>query len=417
MEHVTEYPKTRWLMLAAVAVGQMMIGATMICYAPILGVIAREIGVSVGETSAAAMGTIIMAAAFSSIVSGPILDRFGVSRSITAGAMITTIGVMLAPVLCNSLKQIVCARFIMGLGWGPVTACTSMVAARWFPVHQRGMVAGMVGAGISLGIILGFIITPGLMDTVSHWSVAVRGVAIISILALALAVLTNFIQEPAAHEAVSTEDDSGKISSDVALAFKSMPTYVGISCMFLFTWYMNAFNDLTPGYIAIDPPTGLGFGPALAGRFMSSVQVGMLVGSAASGFILMKLFNGKIKPVMILGFFCSALFMFLVQFPFINTSTVLLTACLFLAGFFEAFIIPMVATFIATHYPSTIMGRIYGTTFGISIFGGAIGVFAGSTFLHVTGTYLASITMVGGVALLGMVVAFAMNPPKVFVHT
>ncbi|MBU1171988.1 MAG: MFS transporter [Proteobacteria bacterium] len=416
MENENGYPGTRWLMLAAVAVGQVMIGTTLICYAPILGIIAGDIGVSVGEISAAAMGTIIMAAAISSILSGPILDKFGVARVITLGALITTMGVLLAPVFDNSLREIILVRLIMGMGWGPVTACTSTVAARWFPVHQRGIVAGMVGAGISLGIILGFILTPAFMDAMGHWSLAIRSLVVIPGIALILAFATNFLTEPEIHETVTAEYDSHKISSDVALAFKSLPTYVGILCMFLFTWYMNAFNDLTPGFIAIEPPTGLGMGPAVAGHFMSAVQVGMLLGSAASGFILMKIFKGRIKPVLITGFLFSGVFMFAVKFPLVNSAPPLLTASLFLAGFFEAFIIPMVATFIATNYPSTIMGRIYGTTFGISIFGGAIGVFVGSTFLHMTGTYMISITMVGVVALLGMVASFGINPPKVFTH-
>jgi len=416
MKNSNGYPNTRWLMLAAVTAGQVMIGTTMICYAPILGIVAKDIGVTVGEISAAAMGTVIMAAAFSSILSGPILDKFGVARSITVGALITTIGVLLAPVFDNSIKQIVIVRLIMGIGWGPVTACTSMVAARWFPVEKRGMVAGMVGAGISLGIILGFILTPAFIQAVDHWSLAIRWIAVIPVIALILAFVTNFLTEPETHETVAAEQDSARISSDVALAFKSPATYVGIVCMFLFTWAMNAFNDLTPGFIAIDPPTGLGLGPAAAGQFMSAVQIGMLVGSAASGFILMKIFKGRIKSVMITGFLFAAVFMFSVKFPAINSTPALLAACLFLAGFFEAFIIPMVATFIATNYPSNIMGRIYGTTFGISIFGGAIGVFVGSTFLHITNTYMVSIAVVSAVALLGMVASFFMNSPKAFTH-
>jgi MFS family permease len=416
MQNSDGYPGTRWLMLAAVAVGQVMIGSTMICYAPILGIISKDIGVSVGEISAAAMGTVIMAAAISSILSGPLLDKFGVARSITGGALITTIGMLLVPFFDNSIKQIVIVRLIIGIGWGPVSACTSSVAARWFPENKRGMVAGMVGAGISLGIILGFIITPALIQAVDHWSLAIRGVVIVPAIALILSVITIFLKEPEIHETVIAEQDRARISSDVALAFKSLPTYVGIASMFLFTWLMNAFNDLTPGFIAIDPPTGLGLGPALSGRFMSAVQIGMLLGSAASGFILMKIFKGRIKSVMMTGFLLTAVFMFAVKLPAVNGTPFLLAASLFLAGFFEAFIIPMVATFIATNYPSTIMGRIYGTTFGISIFGGAIGVFVGSTFLHITGTYMASITIVSIVGLLGMCVSFLMNPPKAFTH-
>jgi MFS family permease len=416
MKNSDAYPHTRWLMLAAVMVGQIMIGALIICYAPILGIVSKDIGVTVGEISAAAMGTVIMAAGFSTLLSGPVLDKFGVARSITVGALITTTGVWLAPVLDNSIREIVMVRLIMGIGFGPVSACTSTVAARWFPLEKRGMVAGMVGACISLGIILGFILTPAFLKIVDHWSFAIRWLTVIPAFALCLSFSTNFLTEPDIGETVTAEPDSGKISSHVALAFKSSATYLCIVCMFLFAWAMNAFNDLTPGFIAIDPPTGLGLGPVVAGRFMSAVQVGMLIGSAASGFILMKIFKGRIKAVMATGFCFAALFMFSVKLPAIHSTSGLLTLCLFLAGFFEAFIIPMVTTFIAIHYPSSIMGRIYGTVFGISIFGGGIGVFVGSAFLHMTGAYLVSITVVSVVALLGMMASFLLSPPKAFVQ-
>jgi MFS family permease len=411
-----QYPNTRWLMGAAVIAGQVTIGATMICFAPILGIISKDLGVSVGEISAAAMGTVIMAAAFSSIISGAVLDRFGVPRSIAVGALITTIGMLLAPVFDNSIQQIVLVRILIGVGWGPVSACTSSVAARWFPEEQRGMFAGMVGAGISFGIIIGFIITPAFIHSVSHWSYAIRMVAVVPAIFFVLSLISNFLSEPEVQETIVSEKESSKLSSDMALAFKSPVTYIGIVSMFLFTWVMNAFNDLTPGFIAIEPPIGLGLGPVTAGQFMSAVQVGMLIGSAASGFILMKLFKGKIKPVMVVGFLFAAIFMFSVRLPVINSTSALLAICLFGAGFFEAFIIPMVTTFIATNYPSAITGRIFGITFGISLFGGSIGVFVGSTFLHITGTYLASIAIVTVVGLLGMLTSFLMNPLKAFSH-
>lgn len=416
MEKLETYPNTRWLMLAAIVLGQIMIGITLICYAPILGIIAEDLGVSVGEISAAAMGVVIMASGISSILSGPLIDKIGVARSITLGALITSLGVFLVPTLSHSLKEIILVRVIMGIGFGPFSACTSTVAAKWFPEHQRGMIAGMIGVGISLGIILGFILAPAFMGKVDHWSLAIQMIIVVPIACLVVSFLTNFIKEPEIQEKIIVAHDEDRVSSHIALAFKSPSTYIGIICMFIFTWVMNAFNDLTPGYIAIDPPTGLGFGPAAAGQYMSAVQIGMLLGSAASGLILMKLFKGKIKAVMMTGFLFAAIFSFSVKLPFVYETPKLLIAALFLVGFFEAFIIPMVTTFIAINYPSEIMGRVFGTTFGVSIFGGALGVFVGATFLHTSGNYMLSITIVSVVAILGAAISFLLNPPKVFQH-
>ena len=95
---------------------------------------------------------------------------------------------------------------------------------------------------------------------------------------------------------------------DFKLALRQLPFYAGLLCMFAFMWMQNAFNDLTPGYIAI-PDVGLGFGPAVAGKYMGAVQIGMILGAIACGFIMEKLLKGKIKPVVITGFICTAIFM------------------------------------------------------------------------------------------------------------
>jgi MFS family permease len=218
------------------------------------------------------------------------------------------------------------------------------------------MVAGMVGAGISMGIILGFIPPRPLSGSSATGATPSAGSP--SFPYHFRAVSSHQLHHRTQiHETVAAEHDSNHVQSDLSIAFKSLPTYIGIICMFLFTWVMNAFNDLTPGFIAIAPPTGLGLGPAAAGRFMSAVQIGMLIGSAASGFILMKIFSGRIKAVMFTGFLLTAVFMFSVKLPTVHSTPTLLAITLFLAGFFEAFIIPMVATFIATNYPSSIMAE------------------------------------------------------------
>jgi MFS family permease len=183
--------------------------------------------------------------------------------------------------------------------------------------------------------------------------------------------------------------------------------------MFGFMWIQNAFNDLTPGYIAI-PDIGLGFGPAAAGKFMGAVQIGMILGSIACGFIMEKLLKGKIKPVVMAGFLLAAIFMLCVKFEFVWRIPAFLATCLFFAGFFEGFIVPMVTAFISMYYPKNIVGKVYGISFGISLFGGTIGVFVGSIFLHFTGNYNLSIITVSVVAFIGFIIANGLNRPKVF---
>jgi hypothetical protein len=53
-----------------------------------------------------------------------------------------------------------------------------------------------------------------------------------------------------------------------------------------------------------------------------------------------------------------------------------------------------------------------GLWMGIGLFGGSVGVIAGSVALHHTGNYLASIFLVGGVAFAGLLVSFFLRPPN-----
>ena len=71
-------------------------------------------------------------------------------------------------------------------------------------------------------------------------------------------------------------------------------------------------------------------------------------------------------------------------------------------------------SFIANTYPEHITGSVGGFTMGLGIFGGAIGVAAGSTALHITGMYNISIIIVAVVAVIGAIAGFGIKPIKIF---
>lgn len=410
------YPKFRWFMLLTLIIGNIAIGIIIICFAPILGNIVKDLGVSVGEIAAATMGTTILACAVSTIVSGLLIDKFGLSKPFIVGGLLMSVSMMLTPYLSASVGELVLLRILMGLGAGPISASVSAVAGKWFPENERGIIAGFVGASMSLGIILGLTVTPKLIEISGNWSTGVSWMAVFPILLLIASIITGFAREPENSNGAEQTADLATLKSDIALAFKLPVTYVGIVSMFLFVWVMNAFNDLTPSYIAISPPMGLGMGPVVAGQFMAAVQIGMLIGSAASGFIMGKLFKGSAKVTAMVGFIFAAVFTFSIKFGFVYSAPVLLFGCLFLVGFFEAFVIPCITTFISLHYPPTITGRLFGTTFGISLFGGSLGVFVGATALHITNSYQLPIIIVSVIALVGFLVSNFLVPPTVFLE-
>jgi MFS family permease len=412
MESAMKYPSFRWFVMAAITVAYMGLGMVLIGFAPIVGMVAKEFHITVGQMSFYSMGIAVLTGALATIASGPLIDRFGLKPTLLVGIAITVIGALLVPVVTYSVAGLILLRIFGAIGTGPIGGCISAVAARWFPYKQRGIFAGAVGGGISLGIAIGFIMMgAGLKAYNGDWRAAMLTLAIGPIVGLIMIVIMAiFGKEPRVHDVEVHRP--GEKDRDFTLALRSPTIYVTIVCMFCLTWMMNAFNDLTPGYIAIPKPMGLGLGPAAAGTHMSAVQIGMILGAVFAGFIIDKVFKGNTKPVIFVGFVVAGLTMLSVGYTFVHDSARLFVACLFLAGFFEAFVIPCLTAFIAGNYPYTIVGKVFSLVMGIGIFGGSIGVSVGSGVLHFTSSYRLPIVIVAIVALVGVIATVFLNSAK-----
>ena len=118
-----------------------------------------------------------------------------------------------------------------------------------------------------------------------------------------------------------------------------------------------------------------------------------------------------------IGYILFAIFAVSIMWPVVYGNMGVLVPCLFIAGFFEAWVVPNVFAFISLHYPAHIAGKLSGTWFGIGLFGGTVGVILGAAALHGTGNYHASILIVGLVAVIGFVLTIFLKPPKVFAAT
>jgi MFS family permease len=401
-------------MLATVTAGYVVAGVFTIVFAPILGIVAREFGISVGQITVVAIATYTFTAAVAIIVSGPILDRFGIRLPLVAGAALLVISLALVPYLSHSLTGIVVLRVLAGLGVGPVSACVSAVAARWFPAEEQGVFTGAQGAGMALGVAVGLLAMPAALARChGDWRAAMTWLVIAPVVCLALSLGTLARRDPPMGPAEGLVE-GGTSLDQFRLALHQPAFYIGIASMFVFAWIMQAFNALTPTYLASDGPLGLGFGPMRAGQFMSAVQVGMVLGAMACGLLMEKVFGGSARPVVMIGLLLAGVFMVSVKVHFVNSNPAVLALCLFLAGFFESFVVPCVSAFISRHYPPATLGRVFGLSFGISLFGGSVGVAVGGILLHYTESYRWPIVLVGLIALLGSVASGLLRPPSVF---
>ncbi|NTV90926.1 MAG: MFS transporter [Clostridiales bacterium] len=384
----------------------MVVGLFIIAPSTIVGEMSQQLGVSVAAVSAAVLGTYSFASAIGCIISGPIIDKFGVPKSITVGAILIFLPCLLfSTAFGSTITGVLVLRVIMGLASGPAVACVSTVAVKWFPPKERPIYSGFQGCGISAGIMIGLIIVPQLMKVCGgDFKKVFAWLGIMPLIALISSVVTLFVKEPLIAIGHGHSNDFIKAIKTPAFYFVMLAIFIGI-------WVMDAFNDLTPGYMAIPAPMGLGFGGQAAGIAMTFVSIGSIVGALLSGVIVLYLFKGKVKPSVVIGFLGCAIFVLSVRFPFIYGNPPVLYSCLFLQGFFISLVVPQTALFVAQSFPVNIVGKVYGTAMGIGAFG-SVGISFGAFLLHATGNYHASIYAVSIIAIIGCVIGINMNVPK-----
>lgn len=410
MENKINYPNFRWYIMLTLVVAVAAQGMMLIAPTPLVGVIAESMNADLGSVTAALMMPFTLFVAIGGVFSGMLMDRIGLYKTFLIGTAVAAIAAILTPVIGNSLGVIIVLRALQGLGCGPLIASGPKLAAEWFPQKQRGLVQGVLGAALSLGITVGLMTGPKIAAGAGKWTIALSTFGIVMIVAFVLIALSKFGPKAPVNE--MAQNGTGKV--DMKKVFKLPVFWLTFLCVFALSWVMQGYNDLTPGHIAVPAPAGLGMGPETAGALMGIYSLAFLVGALASGFVAEKIFRGNYKRAITVTFALTAVFCYSVMLPVVSSNQGILTVCLILAGFFMGMPNPIAQTSISNFYPENITGTVGGFTMGLGIFGGTVGVAAGSAALHATGMYNVSIMIVVVVSIIGAVLAFGVNAPKIF---
>jgi MFS family permease len=409
------YPRYRWLVLLVLFLVTVVSDIIMISPAPLMGVIAKSLNMSLGDMTAYLMGLFNLVVAVSCIGGGIMCDRVGPMPVLVFSSVTLTLPTLVLPYFGHSFAGTLTIRLIQAIGCGSVLATASPVAALWFPLKDRGIITGLQGTAVSIGIATGFVAAPALYGAMGNWQTAMAWLAAGCLVAVAVTLIVAVLPKPATpvSDGVCYEIRHAG-GNDLKLALKQTGTWIGVFVVFCLMWVMNAFNDLTPAYLAIEPPLGLGFGPMTAGKMMMALEIASMIGAVVSGFVMERIFMGKVRPVIAIAYLMFAIFTFSIPFQTIHTNMRILVACLMVAGFFRAWVVPNAMAFVALHYPPHITGKIVGMWMGLGIFGSAAGVICGAFALRITGNYHLSIVMVSVMSLIGLVATLFLKPPAVF---
>jgi MFS family permease len=411
MPPVDAYPKYRWYALTTLIVATIAQGMSLIAPTPLVGDIAASLSVELGAATAAAMFPFALLTAIGGVVSGMIIDRWGLAKTYVAFCALETVASFLMPIFGETTTGLIVLRGLQGFGCGPIIASGPRLAAEWFPTPQRSMVQGLVGAALSLGIVFGLATGP-MAAANGGWIMALTILGGVMIVAVAMSVV--FMFAPTSPGAICDTATGPQAADDFKKALKLLPFWMTIVSTFGLCWVMQGYNDLTPGHIAVPPPAGLGLGPAVAGQLMSVLVIAFIIGSVASSLVAEKIFRGNYGRAISVAFILTAVFCASVMFPAVTSNRLALAVCLSFAGFFMGMPNPLNMSFVANYYPEHITGSVGGFTMGIGIFGGTVGIAAGSAALQITRMYDVSIIIVVIVALIGAGAALLMRPPEIF---
>lgn len=403
-----KFPKYRWLMLASAVLAMFVAQMATMSFAPIMGIIAKDINISLGTASFGFLGMNLFSTAIGVIIAGMLVDRMGAGRVMSGGIILIFLANSAIPLFGHSYIALVIIRMIEALGLAPALIAIQPVVSYWFPENERGLAFGL-NAFCVLGPVLSLMFGPGIILSASTWQNGMLYYSIVfAIAAIFIAVVSADAKNhlpPTITNDSSEEKDQNIAKTNFRVVLHHPAFWLGLIVMCLANWSTQAFNDMSPAYLAVDPPVGVGYGAQTAGSFSALTWIGMICGMFLSGIIVDKLFKGKPVPVLLIGFIANLVFMNGILFQPIYSSGSALTAWLMIAGFFNPFVSVGNQIYSVRVFEPNVIGKVSAIWTCVANFAGSIGVMAGSFALHLTGNYKMSFTLVAIVSVIGIVTA------------
>jgi MFS family permease len=410
------YTKYRWFVLFSLCIVQAVAVMVLVCPVTMIGEISKTMGVDMGVATQITMVAVNIFIGISAVLGGGVIDRFGAYRVWAGCLMLFIIGSLLVPVIGNKVLGMLFIRLIQGFGAGPIMATAPLVAAQWFPPRERGTVIGFQGATVAMGAIISMMFVPLFFHVTGNWQVSLAWLLVFLVPTLILSLFVALGPKPPGKAVKSGPHGGGLLAneSDIKKACKLAATWAAILCCLWFSWVVGIFRDVLTNYLSVDVPEGVGLGPLEAGAAMSGVMVVFTIASISSGVILEKIFKGKVKVPVMLGFLLTAVLWFAIKFPAVNGNTGVLTACMWVGGFGIGLTSPLLMTFIAKNYPVGIMGKLGGLIVVFNIAGTLVGEGISSLALSLTGRYEIAFILLAAASFLGFLGAMLLREPKVF---
>jgi MFS family permease len=382
-------------------------GVSQIGFSTIIGSVARDMGVSLGVASFGVLGLMIFVMALGVSLSGVLIDRLGVFSCLLGAQALFVIAYLLVPAAAASgFAFLVAVRIVQGLAAAGVAVAVTPAVGRWFRPDEVGRAMGVQAIGLPVGMTLGLLIVPRLVTAVGSWPEAMSFVSVLGIIAMIITAITatcasrHVAPQPRRAEAVMPLKDI------IALpVFR----YGAVMSLLLFITGFT-FSDLAPGFLAVNPPVGAGYGPTRAGAIVSIMILSGFAAPLIAGLLVDKVFRGDAKPVLTIGW-AFTLLPPLILLPIVYKNVGLISILLLVGGLSQPFISITLMSAATRVFSPSMLGRAAGGWLSVSFLSGAVGTMLGSYALNVTGGYTASVVGVAIGCVAGLIFTLVARSP------
>ena len=233
IERSSSQPSFRWTMLALMSLLYGCFGLAVTSIAPLVDTISKELSINSSQ-----MGTILGAWQLVYIglayQSGSLLDRFGVKRSIAAGALAIAVSLFVRAAAVDFITLLL-AVIIFGLGGSMISVGSPKVASMWFSGRQRGMATSVSFAGSILGSIIGMALTSAVVvPLLGNWRLAFLFYGALTVVATMVWLLLARNQVPGTDDVrVPDQERAGNLKGIIAIDNVRLIVVLGFSVFLL----------------------------------------------------------------------------------------------------------------------------------------------------------------------------------------
>lgn len=393
----------RWVVLVVfmgvIAANQL----AWITFAPITSVAAKYYGVSDLSIALLSMSFMIVYI-FVSIPASWVIDTYGFRLSVTIGALLTGVFGLARGLVGDNYTLVLISQIGIAVGQPFILNALTKVAARWFPILERATASGLGSLAMYLGIVIGMMVTPWLVLNYSINSMLLfYGIAAL----VAAGFFLIFSREHPPTPASPPGQEERSLVFDGLKQMMRMRDFLLLLAIFFIG--LGVFNSVTTWIEDILRPRGF-----------SILQAGvigglMVVGGILGALVLPILSDHYRKRVPFIILSLAAATLGLVGIAFLDNYTLLMLSA-FVMGFFLLSAGPIGFQYGAEiTYPAP-EGTSNGMLLMMGQISGIIFILGMDSFKNPqTGSMTASLLVLAGLMLIGLLLATRLKEAKLLV--